>query len=55
MINKPVEVVYLAFSGNATARGYSNHIEGKVASLGANVKKLKDAEKAASEKERKAE
>ncbi|GMN73028.1 hypothetical protein TIFTF001_053630 [Ficus carica] len=55
MIKKLVEVVRLAFSGNAAARGYSNRMEEKVASLDLEVKKAKHAEKVALEKAKKAE
>ncbi|GMN58630.1 hypothetical protein TIFTF001_027727 [Ficus carica] len=55
MINRLVEVVFLAFLSNAAARGYFNRMEEKVASLVMEVKKSKDAEKEANEKARKAE
>lgn len=55
MIKKLVEVVCLAFSGNATTRGCSNSMEEKVASLDSEVRKGKHAEKVALEKVRKAE
>ncbi|GMN58043.1 hypothetical protein TIFTF001_027132 [Ficus carica] len=51
MIKKLVEVVCLAFSGNATTRGCSNSMEEKVASLDSEVRKGKHAEKVALEKE----
>ena len=55
MIKKLVEVVCLTFSENATAWGYSNHMEDKVALLVLEVKKVKHEEKVALEKARKAE
>ncbi|GMN74427.1 hypothetical protein TIFTF001_055803 [Ficus carica] len=45
-INKLVEVICHAFSGNAAAWGYSNRIEKQVASLATEVKKSRDVEKA---------
>lgn len=49
-----IQVVCFAFSGNAAARGYFNRME-EVASFAVEVKKWKEADKAAFEKAKKAE
>lgn len=55
LIKKLMEVVCLAFSGNAAARGYSNRMEEKVTLLDSEVKKAKHVEKVALDKAKKAE